>query len=612
MSQELNAQITDWPSFYHLSRLRANLLRPVHDLLRGRILEIGAGCGAVTRFLGETGASVFALEGSVRRAKIAAARCQDMDNVTVIADSFDRFTAANDFDVITLIGVLEYARVFFPSDSGDPVDAMLRHARKLLRPSGILLVAIENQLGLKYFAGFKEDHLGVPMYGIEDLYRMDGVVTFGQNELRQRINSAGLEHQYWWFPFPDYKAPVCFLSEDGIKEKDNIDLSTLLSNSVRFDHQNTYKHLFSLEQAYKPAFRNGLTGDLANSFLVVASDQEQTRLDKPILGCHFSVQRRLQFAKQVIFLRKRDGGIEVKNELLYGKNAQTERSPLSVHLEYAPFFPGTHWQQQLTRIVNTPGWTITDVQNWAKTWFEALLEFSDLMEKRDELSPLFQILGNLFDAGPHNLIVDDQNDSHFFDQEWRLGFPIELGFLVFRSLLYSLMALTTIAQPTLSTEKNILNLLKSMVQSLGLLLMDADVVRYLSIESNIQELASGIKEQVSFKQLATRELVVRKPLPELINACDENGVLRERIYELEPAVSELTQVIEAMKPELINACNENRVLRERISELEPAVSELTQVIEAMKQSRSWRITAPLRMLMRTITTVYHAPFCFRK
>jgi hypothetical protein len=151
-----------------------------------------------------------------------------------------------------------------------------------------------------------------------------------------------------------------------------------------------------------------------------------------------------------------------------------------------------------------------------------------------------------------------------------------------------------------------------MVQSLGLLLMDADVVRYLSIESNIQELASGIKEQVSFKQLATRELVVRKPLPELINACDENGVLRERIYELEPAVSELTQVIEAMKPELINACNENRVLRERISELEPAVSELTQVIEAMKQSRSWRITAPLRMLMRTITTVYHAPFCFRK
>jgi len=128
----------------------------------------------------------------------------------------------------------------------------------------------------------------------------------------------------------------------------------LLADSVRFDHQNTNNHLFSLEQAYKPAFRNGLTGDLANSFLVVASDQEQTTLDEPILGCHFSVQRRSQFAKQVVFLRKRDGRIEVKNELLNGKNAQTEKSPLSVHLEDAPFFHGTHWQQRLTRIVNTP------------------------------------------------------------------------------------------------------------------------------------------------------------------------------------------------------------------------------------------------------------------
>jgi hypothetical protein len=199
------------------------------------------------------------------------------------------------------------------------------------------------------------------------------------------------------------------------------------------------------------------------------------------------------------------------------------------------------------------------------------------MEKRDELSSKFQILGNLFDAVPHNLIVDDQNEWHFFDQEWRLDFPIELGFLVFRGLLSSLTSLTTIAQPTLSTEKNILNLLKSMAQSLGLLIMDADVVRYLGIESDIQELASGIKETSSFKQFAALELAVRKPLPELINACDENRVLRERIYELEPAVR-----------------------------------ELAQVIEAMKQSSSWRITAPLRMLMRTITTVCHAPFCFRK
>jgi hypothetical protein len=46
-SDELTAAITDWPSRYHLSPRRANLLRPLL-LGRGmRILEIGAGTGVL-------------------------------------------------------------------------------------------------------------------------------------------------------------------------------------------------------------------------------------------------------------------------------------------------------------------------------------------------------------------------------------------------------------------------------------------------------------------------------------------------------------------------------------------------------------------------------------
>lgn len=53
LSEELRAGITDWPSRYHLSPLRANLLRPLAGWLTGRtVLEIGAGCGALTRYLG--------------------------------------------------------------------------------------------------------------------------------------------------------------------------------------------------------------------------------------------------------------------------------------------------------------------------------------------------------------------------------------------------------------------------------------------------------------------------------------------------------------------------------------------------------------------------------
>ena len=50
----LAAGINDWASHYHLSHTRSYLLRPLQDLLqKSRVLELGAGCGALTRYLGE-------------------------------------------------------------------------------------------------------------------------------------------------------------------------------------------------------------------------------------------------------------------------------------------------------------------------------------------------------------------------------------------------------------------------------------------------------------------------------------------------------------------------------------------------------------------------------
>uniref|UniRef100_UPI0013D6EEFD class I SAM-dependent methyltransferase n=1 Tax=Pseudomonas viridiflava TaxID=33069 RepID=UPI0013D6EEFD len=132
-------------------------------LLKGKsVLEIGAGCGAISRYLGEAGAEVLALEGSPRRAAIAASRTRDLDNVTVLSERFDDFNIDQQFDVITLVGVLEYASMF--SADADPAYGMLNRVRKLLKPDGHLFIAIENQLGLKYFAGAPEDHLGIAMY----------------------------------------------------------------------------------------------------------------------------------------------------------------------------------------------------------------------------------------------------------------------------------------------------------------------------------------------------------------------------------------------------------------------------------------------------------------
>ena len=111
LSPELSGHCSDWPSLYHLSSSRANILRPFeNDLAHAEILEVGSGCGAITRYLGETGATVLALEGSMRRAAIARARCRELDNVTVLAEKFEQFETQARFDVVTLIGVVSTRR----------------------------------------------------------------------------------------------------------------------------------------------------------------------------------------------------------------------------------------------------------------------------------------------------------------------------------------------------------------------------------------------------------------------------------------------------------------------------------------------------------------------
>ena len=202
-SPEYLDNIVDWSTRYHFSRARHCLLRPLDIGPGDRVLELGCGTGAITRYLGETGAEVTAVEGSLARARVAAARCADLPNVTVIADDLQGAEVEGPYDWVTFIGVLEYAAAY--SAAEDPYQSYLQAAMRHLEPGGKLVVAIENQLGLKYFNACGEDHLGKPFMGIQDLYqRHGGPRTFGRQALSRVLARAGLPQQQWLYPYPDY------------------------------------------------------------------------------------------------------------------------------------------------------------------------------------------------------------------------------------------------------------------------------------------------------------------------------------------------------------------------------------------------------------------------
>lgn len=435
-SPELKAQCHDWQTFYHLGSQRGNVLRPFGHLLKGKVLEIGAGCGAITRFLGENGGQILALEGSPRRAAIAAERTRDLSNVVVLAERFDDFKGDELFDAITLIGVLEYASLF-SSDHESPALSMLKKAKSLLKPDGHLLIAIENQLGLKYFSGAPEDHLGITMYGLEDRYRKQQPQTYGKKALQKILSHAGYSRSEFLAPFPDYKVPKSIITEAGCIE-DKFDAAALAWQTVYSDPQLPEITNFDLTRTWPVIFRNGLGLDLANSFIIVASPTATTPiLPDSILAYHYSTDRQACYCKEAQFLRTQSGDIEVQYRRL-SNEIDPENQDFRFQLPSGDKYQsGRLLSQDFIETLSEPGWKISDLAGLTRDYLrnlEIILRENGYPDLSLDDSSI-KIPGSFIDALPHNIIIDSSGHPHLIDTEWAANGEISLGHLLCRGLL---------------------------------------------------------------------------------------------------------------------------------------------------------------------------------
>lgn len=487
LSSELRHQITDWASLYHLTPKRSNLLRPIKHQIKGRVLEVGAGCGAITRFLGETGAEIYSIEGSPRRASVCRSRTRDLPNVTVIADNVQNVAFDFKFDVITLIGVLEYARVF--SDAADPIGELLVFLRSMLADDGILVIAIENQLGLKYFAGAVEDHMQQPFFGIHDRYSGSSVVTFGKNHLTNTLHDAGFPELQWLFPFPDYKLPITVLTEDAIKGELGVNLTGMFRNSNAADPQGAKPGGFSLDCAWPVIARNGLAADLANSFLVICSVSPPAKPDAgepEIFAWHYATDRHVSFAKELVVMGDADTGFFFKGALI-GDTAQPDLS-FTIDLKDELLVKGASWLDELSRILNEPGWSAEQVADWLKVWVQAVLRRDGQSDDLPIAST--SVSGRMLDALPFNMMVDDRGNCRFFDLEFVAHEALPLDYLAFRALKESLDRVTSVEAPRKLKHISTLLLVTDVAREIGLSLT---IAKIRALEQMNRRFISGVR-----------------------------------------------------------------------------------------------------------------------
>ena len=284
---------------YHLSVVRENILS-WYDFRKGAsILEIGAGPGAVTSLLCRKCARVTAVELSRLRARINYERNKECENLTIMVGNLNDMEFPEKFDYVILNGVFEYAGSF--TQGPDPYGDFLKRCAGYLKEDGRLLIAIENRLGLKYFAGAPEDHTENYMEGLKDYPDNRAVHTFSRQEWEELCSRCGLPFRRFYYPWPDYKFPNEIFTKETLKP-DGFSRCAWNFNPNRLE-------LFSEQTMGETLYREGVMERFMNSFLIEAGfreggdEQEEDR----VLYAKINADRAEEFRIQTVIRKRKDG-----------------------------------------------------------------------------------------------------------------------------------------------------------------------------------------------------------------------------------------------------------------------------------------------------------------
>lgn len=201
-----------------------------------RILEVGSGWGQTSVLLARDPRNhVLALERVRARAEFIALR-RDQDGIANLDVAHGDFLRASiepsAFDLVTMIGVLEWLGLAGPEPAAALQARGLARAHAALRPGGWLCIGIENRWGINNLLGAR-DHTGLrftsvmprwladayvrarrPSYRSERMPAGYRTLTHSGAQLRRMLCEHGFTEVQLWVVHPHYAQPRVLLPAD--------------------------------------------------------------------------------------------------------------------------------------------------------------------------------------------------------------------------------------------------------------------------------------------------------------------------------------------------------------------------------------------------------------
>ncbi|WP_205669195.1 methyltransferase domain-containing protein [Amycolatopsis suaedae] len=398
MSDELHFAAHDWAERRHLDHGRANLLRSLDLPPSARVLHVGAGTGALTRYLGETVAEVVAVEADAGAAEVLAARTAGLPGVTVRTGLPD-----GQFDVAVAIGVLEPL-------AKDERAGLLRELRARLRPGGTLCVAVDNRFGARALAGAPDRSTGRRWDAVEGYPFGAPARAMSRQQVITELTAAGFSVDDVLGCFPDHLVTRAVLSPELLTRYPR--LAVELPRLPSPDHGHDSPRPVDEARLWAGLVEAGQADGAWNSILVLAAVSGAPA--EPLwpasrLAAYFNTDRAARWCTRA----------EVT------ASGQVRRTPM---LE----LPGEDTEVSVQAWTDPvyDGPTLVDLLV-AKPWLaeDKLTAWRDLVTERAA-----ELGSALWDLMPHNVVVTADGTLHPIDLEWRWT-PATVESVVDRGLL---------------------------------------------------------------------------------------------------------------------------------------------------------------------------------
>ena len=242
---------------YAFSPLRENLFEWVEFEPDARILQIGSDYGSFTGILADRAKEVVVLDPRDENLEVNRIRHGERENVIYVrGDLRDQVQwkvykpkleadakeiMCQPFDYIVLGGFLMECK------KEEAID-LFREAADYLKPGGVMLAAVENETGVRYWMGAPKQENSY----LEPEFR----------SLFEELKKTWGGNFTMYYPVPDYRYPVAVYSDHYLPETGDV-----TNISKRYDGPGFW--FGSEEEAMAKACQNGMFTKFNNSFLGV-------------------------------------------------------------------------------------------------------------------------------------------------------------------------------------------------------------------------------------------------------------------------------------------------------------------------------------------------------